>query len=160
MATGPSRHGFVVRALVATALGASSLGAATTARAGGPLDPLLCAVTRLLEPVPLADALTSGVSAALVRAQNQLTADQLDHLAEDDTTWLDECARVFVVDEAASPTERATVDQAPAGGVPGDVFDLSSRPGSNLTIHLDFDARSRSLCRVGVGGAGLVVLGL
>ncbi|NYE38692.1 hypothetical protein F4692_003842 [Nocardioides cavernae] len=133
-----SPAGLVVRALVAAALTLAGLGAAAPARAGL-VDDVLCAVTSLAEPVRLGDALQSGLSMSVLRTHNALSTDELQHLAEDDTTWVDPCARVFVVDEAAPPAQQDAVAVAPAAGVPADVFDLSSRPGSTRTIYLDFD---------------------
>lgn len=138
-----SHAGHVVRALVAATLALSGLGAAGTAQAS-PVGDLVCAVTSMLEPVRLDDALQSGLSAALVRTQNELSATELEHLAEDDTTWVDPCGKVFVVDEAAPPAQQAGVAPVPAAGVPADVFDLSSRPGSRRTIYLDFDGATYS----------------
>ena len=137
-----SHAGHLVRALVAATLGLSGLGAAGSAQAS-PVGDLVCAVTSLLQPVPLDDALESGLSAALVRTQNQLSPTELEHLLEDDTTWVDPCAKVFVVDEAAPPAQ-ASLSPAPVAEMPADVFDLSSRPGSNRTIYLDFDGATYS----------------
>ncbi|MDZ5661794.1 zinc-dependent metalloprotease family protein [Nocardioides sp. S-58] len=137
------RPSFVVRALVAVAVVGSSLATATAAEAGT-VDDLACAVGSLTAPVRLDAALDSGVSAALVRVRNALTADELDHLVEDDSVWIDRCAQVFVVDEAAPEGERVVADAAPQQGVPDDVLDLSSRPGSARTIYLDFDGSTEA----------------
>ncbi len=137
MSVPSSRSALAARALVVAALAASSLGAATSAQAGT-VDDLLCAVTPLTTPVPLVDAVAAGVSSAVVRSANDLSVEQWHHMVEDDTTWLDPCAKVYVVDEAAPAGQQVVADATPAQ-VPNDVFDLSSRPGSNRTIYLDFD---------------------
>jgi hypothetical protein len=139
-----SRPAVLVRALVASALGLSGLMSGTTAQAGTPIGQVLCTVTSPTEPVRLADAVGSGASAALVRAVNALTGDELVHLAEDDTTWVDGCGRVFVVEEAAPARQQVAADPAPVQAVPDDVLDLSSRPGADRTIHLDFDGATHS----------------
>lgn len=129
-----SRPAALVRALVASALGLSGLVAGTSAQAGTPVGQALCTVPSPIEPVRLADAVGSGVSAALVRAVNALTGDELVHLAEDGTTWVDGCGRVFVVEEAAPARQQVAADPAPVQAVPDDVLDLSSRPGADRTI--------------------------
>jgi hypothetical protein len=138
------RPAALVRALVASALGLSGLVAGTSAQAGTPVGQALCTATSPTEPVRLTDAVGSGVSAALVRAVNALTRDELVHLAEDGTTWVDGCGRVFVVEEAAPARQQVAADPAPVQAVPDDVLDLSSRPGADRTIHLDFDGATHS----------------
>jgi hypothetical protein len=138
------RPAALVRALVASALGLSGLVAGTSAQAGTPVGQALCTATSPTEPVRLDDAVGSGVSAALVRAVNALTGDELVHLAEDDTTFVDGCGRVFVVEAAAPARQQTVADPAPTQDVPDDVLDLSSRPGADRTIHLDFDGATHS----------------
>ena len=146
MAVRSSRPSFVARA-AATAVVAAALTATApaTATAGttGLLD-LVCAQRLLQEPTRLATALEHGVSALLVSLLNDLTGDELAHLAADDTTWLDECGQVFVADHAIPQAQQVTAEAAPAEGVPADVFALSSRPGSTRTIYLDFDGATYS----------------
>ena len=86
----------------------------------------------------LGAALDAGVRASDVRRHNDLTREELTRLADDDTTWLDECGRVFVIDDAMPAGQRDAV-VATTHDVPADVFDLSSRPGSDRTVFLDFD---------------------
>jgi hypothetical protein len=102
------------------------------------VTPTSCTATPNGGPARLDAALDAGVSASDVRRHNDLTRDELSHLADDDTTWLDECGRVFVVDHAVSAGQRDAA-VAPVADVPADVFDLSSRPGSDRTVFLDFD---------------------
>lgn len=136
-------------ALVASALGLSGLGlAGPTSSAGaqalGPVDRAECAVTSPAEPVRLAEAVRSGTSRALVRSVNALTGDELGHLAEDDTAWVDGCGRVFIVEEATPATRQSVAQPAAAQSVPDDVFALASRPGADRTLHLDFDGATHS----------------
>ncbi|MCF6379341.1 zinc-dependent metalloprotease [Nocardioides KLBMP 9356] len=98
----------------------------------------------LAQPTRLATALESGLSAAVVRLLNSLTAEQVEHLADDPSSWVDECGRVFVADEAVASSQQVTADAAPSDAVPADVFDLSSRPGSPRTVYLDFDGATYS----------------
>lgn len=142
MSVRPSRLTLAARALVVAALAIAGLGTAPAAQAGTVGD-LLCAVTSLPRSLPLATALESGISAGLVRTENALSADQLDRLAGDDSTWLDMCGKIFVVDEAAPERQMVVADSAPAN-VPSDVFDLSSQPGSTRTVYLDFDGATTS----------------
>ena len=137
----------LVAVLGASALvGAASTGATatTSSPSSNLLSDLVCAATSLTRPVPLADALDLGLSAATVRLVNDLTADELAHLSEDDTSWLDECGRVFVVDHAVPERQQAAVTSVPAEEVPTDVFALASRPSSARTIYLDFDGATYS----------------
>ena len=128
----------VATAVVAAALAATAPATAATVGPTGLLD-LACAQRLLQEPTRLATALDRGLSAVLVRLLNDLTGDELAHLAADDTTWLDECGRVFVADHAAPQDQQATADAVAGDAVPADVFALSSRPSSTRTIYLDFD---------------------
>ena len=140
------RPHFAARALVAAAVSAAAMvlpavapsGAATTG-----LPDLTCSQL-LREPTRLATALDAGLGAAVVRVLNHLTDDELEHLAEDSTSWLDECGRVFVADRGVSPASQVAADAAPREAVPADVFALSSRPGSTRTIYLDFDGATYS----------------
>ena len=133
----------LARALVVSALGLVALAAVVPAEARTTTDPA-CATTALTEPVRLSAALASGASAATVRAQNDLTRDELTHLAEDGTSWLDECGQVFVVDRAVPQGRQEAVSPSSADEVPADVFGLSSRPTSTRTIYLDFDGATHS----------------
>lgn len=136
----------VARAIVVATVGAAGIGApgaAQAAPATGLLD-LACSQVVLQQPARLSTALRSGVSEAVVRVLNDLTGDQVQHLAADDTSWLDECGRVFVADEGVAPAQQVTADAAPADVVVPDVFALSSRPGSTRTIYLDFDGATYS----------------
>ena len=136
----------VARAFVAATVGAAGLGApgaAQAAPATGLLD-LACAQVLLQQPTRLATALESGLSTAVVRVINNLTGEQVEHLAEDGTSWVDECGRVFVADEGIAQPRQVTADAAPREAVPADVFALSSRPGSTRTIYLDFDGATYS----------------
>lgn len=155
MAIRSPRFSIVVHALVAAALTVPAL--ATAAQADSSLtgisaDDLTCAATALAEPVRLSAALAAGdgagdgavVTAALVRARNDLTRGELAHLAEDRTSWLDECGQVFVVDRAAPQGQQIAADSVSADAVPSDVFALSSRPSSTRTIYLDFDGATYS----------------
>jgi len=110
--------------------------------------------TSLTQPVRLSDALDSGLGARGLAARSSLDADTLLHLAEDETSWVDRCGQVYVVDEATPGPQQVTADAAPAA-TPDDVFDLSSRPGSDRTIHLDFDGATYS-CTHWAGGAEIV----
>lgn len=133
-------RGLVALAIAATAVGVPTAvaGATSTGLLGVSCSPVL------REPVRLAAALDSGLSAATIRLVNGLTGVELDHLAEDSTTWLDECGTIFVTDHAVPPAARVAADPAPREGLPGDVFSLSSRPGSTRTIYLDFDGATYS----------------
>lgn len=142
------------RALVVSALGLSGSGlagpvAGAGAQAAAPVGEVLCAGA-LAEPARLADAVRSGAGAALVREVNSLSRDELGHLADDDTAWVDGCDRVFMVEEAAPAGRQAaaqptqTVPDAVSDAVPDDVFALASRPGADRTIHLDFDGATHS----------------
>ena len=134
-------HSVFVQALaVATILAAAATApasASASATSTGLLD-LSCSPV-LQEPMRLAAALDGGLSAPLVRVVNNLTRVELEHLAADPTTWVDECGQVFVADRALAPAQRVTADAPSAEPVPSDVFALSSRPGSTHTIYLDFD---------------------
>ena len=146
MAIRSFRPSFVVRGLVAVAIAATAVGVPSTATAGAPTTGLLdlsCSPV-LREPMRLAAALDSGLSAAVVRLVNGLTGVELEHLAEDSTSWLDECGRVFVTDHGISPAAQVAADAAPRDAVPTDVFALSSRPGSTRTLYLDFDGATYS----------------
>lgn len=131
----------LVRGLVAAVIGAAAVAVPSVASAGattGLLD-LSCSQVGLREPMRLATALEKGVSAEVVRLVNALTDVQLDHLAADSTTWIDECGKVFVAEHAVAQAEQVTAEAAPSEPVPSDVFALSSRPTSTRTIYLDFD---------------------
>ncbi|GAA1931605.1 M12 family metallo-peptidase [Nocardioides hwasunensis] len=147
MTTRSSRPALVVRALVASVLGLSAAVAAAAVPAQASAVPLadgLCAVTSLSQPVRLADALTRGLSAVLVRTTNDLSVDQLLHMSGDETSWIDPCGRIFVREEPVPAAQRAAASAVADAQVPGDVFDLSSRPQSNRTIYLDFDGATYS----------------
>ncbi|MGF9756546.1 M12 family metallo-peptidase [Microvirga sp. 0TCS3.31] len=130
------------RALLASVVVLGALpgaGVASGPTAGsGDLTVTSCRETPAGGPVRLDAALDAGVSASEVRGHNDLTREELTHLADDDTTWLDECGRVFVVDEAV-PAGQRDAAVATTEEVPADVFDLSSRPGSDRTVFLDFE---------------------
>ena len=104
----------------------------------------MCSQVLLQQPTRLATALDSGLSATVVRLLNNLTGEQVEHLAEDGTSWVDECGRVFVADHGVAPSQQVTADVAPRESVPADVFSLASRPGSTRTIYLDFDGATYS----------------
>ncbi|RYB92018.1 hypothetical protein EUA93_18110 [Nocardioides oleivorans] len=143
----PRRPALVVRAVLAAALGFSALAAATTfapqANAASVSDPL-CLQSPMAAPERLDVALANGVSAALIRTLNNLTGTQLEHFSEDETTWVDRCGRLYVADEGAPAARQDTPAQLASSQVPGDVFDLSSRPQSSRTIYLDFDGATYS----------------
>ena len=126
-----------------SALGLTALAAVVPAEARTTTD-RACATTALTEPIRLSAALATGASATTVRARNDLTAGELTHLAEDGTSWLDECGQVFVVDRALPQAQQEAVSPSPADDVPADVFDLSSRPTSTRTVYLDFDGATYS----------------
>ena len=136
----------VARACVAAAVAVAAVGvpgAAQAAPAAGLLD-LTCAQALLQQPTRLATALASGLSTAVVRVLNDLTGEQLEHLAADGTTWVDPCGRIFVADRGIAPSQQVTADVVQRDAMPADVFALSSRPGSTLTIYLDFDGATYS----------------
>ena len=139
-------HSVFVQALAAATILAAAATVPASASAGatstGLLD-LSCSPV-LREPRRLAAALDSGLGATVVRLLNDLTGDELGHLAADGTTWLDECGRVFVADHAIAPAAQVTADPVARDAVPADVFALSSRPGSTRTIYLDFDGATYS----------------
>lgn len=146
MAVRSSHPTLVVRVLVAGVLGFSALAAALPA--GARTSPTIdgrCAETALTKPVRLGEALGAGmgVSRATVREQNDVSRDQLDRLAEDRTSWVDECGQVFVVDRAA-PQGQLDATNTPAEQMPADVFSLSSRPDAPRTVYLDFDGATYS----------------
>lgn len=125
-------------ALLASVVGLGALPGAGAAAGPGDVTVTSCVETPADGPTRLDAALDAGVSASDVRGHNDLTREELTHLADDDTTWLDECGRVFVVDDAV-PAGQRDAAAATADDVPADVFDLSSRPGSDRTVFLDFD---------------------
>lgn len=135
----------LARALLACALILSALipnaaaGVGTTP-ASGPT----CSETGLEEPTRLSVALGAGVSTGTVRTQNGLTRAEVTHLAEDRSTWVDECGQVFVVDRAVPGSQQDVPSELPAQALPADVFDLSSRPESQRTLYLDFDGATYS----------------
>jgi len=136
----------VARAFVAAIVGVAALGTSGPAQAApatGLLD-LVCSQVLLQQPTRLSTALESGLSTAVVRALNDLTGEQVEHLAADATSWVDECGRVFVADHAIASSQQVTADAVPGDAVPSDVFALSSRPGSTRTIYLDFDGATYS----------------
>ncbi|PKH41252.1 Metallo-peptidase family M12 [Nocardioides alpinus] len=148
MAVRSVRPSLVVRALVVAALGVPTLVTAASAdtvslTSNAPSD-LGCAVPSLTGPAPLEEALDAGVSATTVRLLNDLTRDELAHMREDDTSWLDDCGRVFVVDEAVPERQQEAVSPVASDEVPADVFGLASRPSSTRTIYLDFDGATSS----------------
>lgn len=155
MAIRSFRSSTVVRALIVAALGVPAIAPAASTAASADAttvaSDLACAATTLTKPVRLAAALESGVSASTVRAQNDLSRGELAHLAEDGTSWLDECGQVFVVDRAVPQGQQDVTSPVAAGEVPADVFDLSSRPTSTRTIYLDFDGATYSGTRWGNG---------
>ena len=136
----------VVRGLVAGAIAATAVGvpAAATADASSTGLLVLSCSHVLREPMRLAEALDSGLGATVVRLINNLTGEELDHLAADATSWVDECGRVFVADEGIEPSQQVTADAVSGDAVPADVFALSSRPASTRTIYLDFDGATYS----------------
>lgn len=149
MSARSSRTSVGVRALAAGAFGLSALAAPLPAQAQtAPTTVDLCVETALTEPVRLGKALGvgagAGISRATIRAQNDVTSAELDQLAEDSSTWVDECGDVFVVDRAAPASQLDATDPLPEQGPPADVFDLSSRPSSDRTIYLDFDGATYS----------------
>ena len=145
MAIRSFRPSFVVRGLVSAAIAATAVAAPTAAQAGPTTDLLDVVCSQVLrEPTRLAAALDAGLGAAVVRLLNNLAGDELDRLAADDTTWLDECGRVFVADHGIAPAAQVTADAAPRDAVPADVFALASRPGSTRTVYLDFDGATYS----------------
>ena len=116
------RPSFVARVLVVAAIVVAASRWPTRRRPGSADDRAARprrAPALLQQPTRLATALESGLSAAVVRLLNNLTGDQLDHLAADGTSWLDECGRVFVADHAVAPAQQ--VDRRPraARGGPG-----------------------------------------
>lgn len=129
------------RAALVGALGLAALLPGASAEAGTGVGGT-CA-TSSTQPVRLSDALDSGLGARGLAAGSSVDADTLLHLAEDETSWVDRCGQVYVVDEATPAPEQVSADAAPAA-VPNDVFDLSSRPGSDRTIYLDFDGATYS----------------
>ena len=132
----------LARALVVSALAMAGLAVGTTAEADASVVGGTCAPS-LTQPVRLSDALDSGPGARALAARSSLDADTLLHLAEDETSWVDRCGQVYVVDEATPGPQQAVAD-APSATLPDDVFDLSSRPGSDRTIYLDFDGATHS----------------
>lgn len=65
-----------------------------------------------------------------------LTAARLERtLRTDPTLWVDECARPYYVEPADPAPETETTEPAAAE----DALTLHSRPGSPLTLYLDFD---------------------
>ena len=131
------------RAALVGALGVAALLPVASAEAGTSIGGGTCAPTSRTQPVRLADALGSGPGARGLATHSPLDADTLRHLAEDETSWVDPCGQVYVVDEATPGPQQVTADAAPSD-VPADVFDLSSRPGSDRTIYLDFDGATYS----------------
>ena len=106
MGVRPSRV-LLARALAAVTLGAAAVGAPVDAQAApdtGLLD-LACSPV-VLQPTPLSTALRSGLSEAVVRVLNDLSGEQVEHLAGDSTSWIDECGRIFVADEGVAPAQR------------------------------------------------------
>lgn len=144
---GRSIRSMIARALVAAAFVAPALAAAPPAGAEASATSatdVSCAATALSEPVRLSAAFEAGVSAATVRAQNDLTGDELTHLAEDGTSWLDACGQVFVVDHATPQGQQVAASPVSSAELPADVLGLASRPGSTRTIYLDFDGATYS----------------
>jgi hypothetical protein len=145
-----SRPALVVRALVALVVGVSGAVALTATPAtaaessASATTEALCVQTPLSRPMPLDEALTGIIGRALVEAINHLTGAQLHHMAEDETSWIDECGHIFVADEPVPAAQQADTTQVAAGQVPADVFNLSSRPQSTRTIYLDFDGATYS----------------
>jgi hypothetical protein len=134
----------LVAALLSTALvavGASTLDgpAASAASATACTRPLLD------EPEPAQDALPD-VPDATVATVNKIPVSTLQHeAAEDDALWLDECGRLFVVDELPTAgTTTAPTPVANASTKPGDAFSLHSRKGASKVIYLDFRGRTLS----------------
>ena len=139
-----SRPALVARALLVAAVGAAALVSTAAAEARPtPAAGLGCLATDLTDPVRLDAALGEDVSAAAVAQHNVLDREELAHLAEDETSWLDTCGQVFVVDEALPARLQEDTDVV-SGPVPDDVFDLSSKPSSPRTIYLDFDGATHS----------------
>ncbi len=133
----------LTRVLLAVVLSTAGLALGTEARAGTGTGGDACAPTSLTQPVRLSDALDSGLGKRALAARSPLDLDRLLHLAEDETSWVDPCGQVYVVDEATPSARQVTAD-APSAALPDDVFDLSSRPGSDRTIYLDFDGATYS----------------
>lgn len=144
MSVSSSRPSIVARAIVAAATVAAALAtpSAAAATTTGLVDPPCAPLVR--QPMRLAAALDDDVSAAVVRHVNDLTGLELERLAADATTWLDECGQVFVADQGIPPAQREAVGAVPGDPVPADVFALSSRPTSTRTIYLDFDGATYS----------------
>ena len=131
----------LARVLLAVVLSAAGLALGTEAQAGTGTGGT-CAPS-LTTPLRLSDALDSGLGTRALAARSSLDLDTLLHLAEDETSWVDPCGQVYVVDEATPGSHQVAADAAPAA-LPDDVFDLSSRPGSDRTIYLDFDGATYS----------------
>ena len=99
---------------------------------------------------PVGEVVDSATGRAAVRGANDLSQIQMARIEADPAAWVDSCGAIFFVD-AAHPKasdgphsdERAVEGAAAAAAAvtanaPNDVFDLSSRPGANRTIYLDF----------------------
>lgn len=146
----PSALTTALSALVTAALLSSGVGAAAHAAPTSPdtsgSQPSCdgSAMAAVFDPEPVGEAVTSRTDRATVRAVNDLTFAQVRDIEADPAAWVDECGAVFYV-EAPTPSPTTPTPTAPsaralstAAQTPPDVLNLSSRPGSNRTIYLDF----------------------
>ncbi|WP_147543678.1 zinc-dependent metalloprotease family protein [Aeromicrobium massiliense] len=137
-------HSLLVAALISTAVLAA--GATTVDGPAAVAASATCTRPLLDEAQPAQDALPE-VPDATVADLNKIPVRTLQHeAAEDDALWLDECGRLFVVDEL--PTEAVvtapTTPVANASVKPADAFSLHSRKGASKVIYLDFRGRTLS----------------
>lgn len=89
---------------------------------------------------------------------NDLTRAELVADATDRSLWLDPCGVAFYVDTAhgaPAADDTAAADEAARGGLPelsaGEVLELHSRPGADLTIYLDVTGGSYTATAWGAG---------
>ncbi|TCI96331.1 zinc-dependent metalloprotease family protein [Aeromicrobium sp. IC_218] len=136
-------HSLLVAALISTAVLAA--GATTVDGPAAVAAATTCTRPLLDEPQPAQDALPE-VPDATVADLNKIPVRTLQHeAAEDDALWLDQCGRLFVVDELpAEPAATATTPIANASVKPADAFSLHSRKGASKVIYLDFRGRTLS----------------
>ncbi len=132
---GRSKPAWSALAVVSLALWAMPLGLPAAAAAP------VCAVD-LQAPVRGANAVAAlGDELPTVAHAAGLSARNLEHnLRTDRTLWVDECGRPYYVEPADSGPSRPE----PVSAASADALTLHSRPGSALTLFLDFDGHAVS----------------